>query len=241
VMVLGPVISHEQHRGSGIDPPTLDSSVEETAGDLMVKCSPREETGHVIPAAVSPPHDQQAHGLPRDLHGSDEKSADPPVATSTEPAKQARQKPLDECVLRAREGTYGGPCSVCSPPPSKGGWRQASSAVRVGSEHVMSMRCGDSRKMTSTRRCGRPASHLTWRRARRRPEDRGAETSSQSPAPTGKVSALAGSAMVTSSAWFALLSAPKVSGGAAGPSASGPTGNGPSVQSSHRGGLRYAM
>jgi hypothetical protein len=55
-----------------------------------------EETGHIIPAAVSPPHDQRAHGLPRDLRGSDEESADPPVATGTEPAKQARQKPLDE-------------------------------------------------------------------------------------------------------------------------------------------------
>ena len=63
----------------------------------MVKCSPHK-AGHIIPAAVSPLHDQQAHGLPRDLHGPDEESADPPVATDTEPAKRARQKPLDPDV-----------------------------------------------------------------------------------------------------------------------------------------------
>ena len=67
VMVLGPVISHEQHRASRIDSDTV-SSVEETASDLMAKCSP-QHTGHVIPAAISPPHDQRAHGLPQDLRG----------------------------------------------------------------------------------------------------------------------------------------------------------------------------
>ena len=34
----------------------------------MVQCSP-SAMGHVIPAAVSPPHDQRAHGLPQDLEG----------------------------------------------------------------------------------------------------------------------------------------------------------------------------
>jgi hypothetical protein len=61
----------------------------------MAKCSPHT-AGHVIPAAVSPPHDQRAHSLPQDLRGSEEDSADPPVATGTEPAKPAQQKPLDE-------------------------------------------------------------------------------------------------------------------------------------------------
>jgi len=42
-------------------------------GDLMAKCSP-QQAGHVIPAAVSPPHDQRAHGLPQDLHRSEEES-----------------------------------------------------------------------------------------------------------------------------------------------------------------------
>jgi hypothetical protein len=45
VMVLGPVISHEQHRASGIGLHTLDSSVEDTASDLMVKCSPHRKRG----------------------------------------------------------------------------------------------------------------------------------------------------------------------------------------------------
>ena len=66
-MVLGPVVSHEQHRASKFDSDTV-SSVEETAGDLMVKCSP-QQTGHVIPVAISPPHDQRAHSLPKDLWG----------------------------------------------------------------------------------------------------------------------------------------------------------------------------
>src|SRR5215472_2300172 len=63
----------------------------------MAKCSPAHP-GHVIPSAVTSPHDQRAHGLPQDLKRSDEWSADPPAATRTEPAKAARQKPLDERV-----------------------------------------------------------------------------------------------------------------------------------------------
>jgi len=35
----------------------------------MVKCLTANLTGHVIPAAITPPHDQQAHGLPKDLQG----------------------------------------------------------------------------------------------------------------------------------------------------------------------------
>jgi hypothetical protein len=73
----------------------------------------RTEAGHVIPAAVSPPHDQRAHGLPQDLHGSEEESADPPVATGTEPAKQARQKPLEEDV------------PTRSSPPRRSGWEDS--------------------------------------------------------------------------------------------------------------------
>jgi hypothetical protein len=61
----------------------------------MAKCSPSQAMGHDIPAAVTPPHDQRAHGLPQDLQRSDEESADPPAATRTEPAETARRKPLD--------------------------------------------------------------------------------------------------------------------------------------------------
>jgi hypothetical protein len=43
-------------------------STEEAAGNLMVECSP-STMGHDIPVAVSPPHDQRAHGLPQDLKG----------------------------------------------------------------------------------------------------------------------------------------------------------------------------
>jgi hypothetical protein len=95
VMVLGPTICYTQHGAVNID--NTSSSAEETAGDLMVNCSPHT-MGHVIPAAISPPHDQRAHGLPQDLQRSDEESADPPAATGTEPAEAARQKPLDEGV-----------------------------------------------------------------------------------------------------------------------------------------------
>src|SRR3954447_14334690 len=100
VMVLCPVISQKQHQYSR---PVLHSadtlgSVEETASDLMVKCSPQNSRGTTSQQRFSPPHDQQAHGLPQDLHGSDEKSADLPAATGTKPGKQAQQMPLDECV-----------------------------------------------------------------------------------------------------------------------------------------------
>jgi hypothetical protein len=67
VMVLGPVISHEQHCNSS---PALSvdySSAEETPSDLMVKCSPSSGARH--PSSGSPPHDQRAHGLPQDLEG----------------------------------------------------------------------------------------------------------------------------------------------------------------------------
>ena len=52
VMVLGPVITHEQHRVSLRCSPDV-GSVEETADDLMVQCSPNEP-GHAIPAVVHP-------------------------------------------------------------------------------------------------------------------------------------------------------------------------------------------
>jgi hypothetical protein len=67
VVVFGPVIPNEQHCFSFPLRPVLVSSTEEAAGDLMVECSPR--WGHDIPVAVSPPHDQRAHGLPQDLNG----------------------------------------------------------------------------------------------------------------------------------------------------------------------------
>jgi len=75
----------------------------------MVKCSPQNSRGTTSQQRFSPPHDQQAHGLPQDLHGSDEKSADLPAATGTKPGKQAQQMPLDECAcptpsLLARSG-----------------------------------------------------------------------------------------------------------------------------------------
>jgi len=34
---------------------------------------PSQAAGHVIPAAVTPPHDQRAHSLPPDLNGPDSK------------------------------------------------------------------------------------------------------------------------------------------------------------------------
>src|SRR5665647_1232967 len=89
VMVLGPVISHEQHRASRFDSDTV-SSVEETAGDLMVKCSPQ-------PNGASHPSSDFASSRPAGAQsaegplGSDPVSADPLAATGTEPAKEARQ------------------------------------------------------------------------------------------------------------------------------------------------------
>ena len=64
----------------------------------MVKCSPhrpKDLAGHVIPAAVfasSRPAGARSAARPQE---SDPRSADPPVATGTEPAKQTRHKPLD--------------------------------------------------------------------------------------------------------------------------------------------------
>jgi hypothetical protein len=101
MVVLGPVISHEQHPLSpipGLHGADTVGSVEETTQRSNGQVLTADLTGHVIPAAVSPPHDQQAHGLPRDLQGSDAKSADLPAATGTKPAKPARYKPLDADV-----------------------------------------------------------------------------------------------------------------------------------------------
>src|SRR4029453_13197792 len=133
-----------------------------------------------------------------------------------------------------------GRCSVCNLPPSRGIWRHAASAVHAGSEQAMSRRCGDSRKMTSTRTVrssSQPPDAATgtaspWR-------SRGAETN-QSPAPTGKLSALAGSATVTSSPWAAFGSLLEGGGAAGAPSAPDATGNDLSVQSCQRGGLGLA-
>jgi len=88
VMVLGPVISHEQHRASRSDSDTV-KSVEEAAGDLMVKCSP-QLNGARHPssdfASSRPAGAQSAEGP----LGSGPVSADPLAATGTEPAKEAR-------------------------------------------------------------------------------------------------------------------------------------------------------
>jgi hypothetical protein len=68
VMVLGPVISDEQQPPLASCSTTSGSAARRrTTGDLMVKCSP--SGGTTSQQWFSPPHDQQAHGLPRDLHG----------------------------------------------------------------------------------------------------------------------------------------------------------------------------
>ena len=67
-MLLSPVITHEQHL-------TASSQMEHsaarrrTASDLTARVlTPVRPRGHDIPVAVLPPHDQRAHGLPRDLN-----------------------------------------------------------------------------------------------------------------------------------------------------------------------------
>ncbi len=70
-------------------------SAEKTASDLMARCAPASP-GHVIPSAVTSPHDQRAHGLPQGL-----KSQMSGVLTRQplpEPSlpNPGRQKPLDE-------------------------------------------------------------------------------------------------------------------------------------------------
>ena len=74
----------------------------------MVKCSP-PAAGHVIPSAVTSPHDRRAHGLPQGLTGPDAESAVPPAATGTEPATTAaRQNPLDAVDSTTRLGSCEG-------------------------------------------------------------------------------------------------------------------------------------
>jgi hypothetical protein len=101
VVVLGPVITHKQHPDSlrlTLSPQQRGGDSRRSNGQVLTI----NTMGHDIPAAVTPPHDQRAHGLPKDLQRSDEWSADPPAATRTEPAEAAQQKPLDECDQLAR-------------------------------------------------------------------------------------------------------------------------------------------
>jgi len=67
MMVLGPVIPHEQlHKplpilSVSLEPPS--SSVEEDAGGLMETVLTPRTVGHVTPSAVLPPRDHRGHGL----------------------------------------------------------------------------------------------------------------------------------------------------------------------------------
>jgi hypothetical protein len=98
VVVLGPVVSdpdqlslphgHHLRKQRGGDASDLKSSAH------------RARAGHVIPSAVSSPHDQRAHGLPQDLEGSEEWSADPPAATGAILHQQADKNLLEELARR---------------------------------------------------------------------------------------------------------------------------------------------
>jgi hypothetical protein len=58
---------------------------------------------------VSSPHDQRAHGLPRDLEGSDEWSADPPAAA----VGSEGAPPIGLRVISPRRGLCSG-CAGCA-------------------------------------------------------------------------------------------------------------------------------
>ena len=101
-MVLGPVITDEQH-------PAPSSRVadhgQQRGGDIQ------RSNGQVLTATGRGTTSQQRSRLlttsgrtvcRKTSKGQIRVSADPPAATSTEPAKTARQKPLDECVLDVR-------------------------------------------------------------------------------------------------------------------------------------------
>jgi len=65
VMVFRPIVTDEQHRSYSFQPRDNVSSAEETPrsnGQVLT-----QDKGHDIPAAVTSPHDQRAHGLPQDL------------------------------------------------------------------------------------------------------------------------------------------------------------------------------
>jgi hypothetical protein len=67
VVILGPVIPNEQHlRPSRHSPPAhpqqRGGDTRRSNGQVLTATA-----GHVIPSAVTPPHDRRAHGLPPDL------------------------------------------------------------------------------------------------------------------------------------------------------------------------------
>jgi hypothetical protein len=66
MVIFSPVITDKHHPLLLVVTCPDIGSAEETASDLMVKCSPSK--WHVIPAAVPSPHDQRAHGLRIDLN-----------------------------------------------------------------------------------------------------------------------------------------------------------------------------
>jgi hypothetical protein len=92
VMILGAVVTDEQHPATSAPSPGPEpSSAEETSSVLMVRCSPATTRGHDIPAAVTSPHNQRAHRLLQDLTKDQSRR----VLTRQPPAaKQPRHKPL---------------------------------------------------------------------------------------------------------------------------------------------------
>jgi hypothetical protein len=89
LMVLGPVISHEQLRASSLCSDTV-SSAEETASDLKVKCSPQQHGARHPGSGFASSRPAGARSAARPP-GHEAESADPPAATGTEPAKETRQ------------------------------------------------------------------------------------------------------------------------------------------------------
>jgi len=70
--------------------------VEETASDLMVKCSPQTSRGTSSQQRFRLLTTSRRTVCRETYTGSDPLSADPLAATGTEPAETGRQKPLDE-------------------------------------------------------------------------------------------------------------------------------------------------
>jgi hypothetical protein len=89
VMVLGPVISHQQPAPPKKSP-APDGSAEETADDLIAECSPHK-AGHVIPAVVLASPRPSGRTVCRKTSRADPGSADPPATIDTEPAETAEQ------------------------------------------------------------------------------------------------------------------------------------------------------
>ena len=97
VMVFRPIITDEQHRSCSFQPQDNVSSAEENTTNQWPSAHQKDGARHPSSSQLSS-RPAGARSAARPSRLSVEKSADPPAATNTEPAKTGQQKPLVEDV-----------------------------------------------------------------------------------------------------------------------------------------------